>query len=102
MYKRQAVLFNLVLKDAIRKFTVYGCVNVGLIQTCTDADDVVLIASNRQSLTQVFGELKTMTEQQRLRVNFHKNICKLPKSTTGSLRFVLGEKWNVIQACERV
>lgn len=46
--------------------------NVILIQTCVDANDVALIACNRQSLTQALDELNTMIKQQGPNINYHK------------------------------
>ena len=45
--------YNHMLEDTIRKFNIQQCINVRSIQICACADDVALIARNRQSLTQV-------------------------------------------------
>lgn len=56
-----AVLFKLVLEDAIRKYDIQGSVNVRSVQTCSYADDA-LIANNRPQHNLV-EELKTVTER---------------------------------------
>jgi len=64
-----ATLFNIALNSAIKSLNVRGNILYKLTQCLAYADDIALIARNKESLEEIFNKLETSSKVTGLQIN---------------------------------